>query len=109
MEILDENWYFLLTYFKKENFFKNSLLFLKKSKKRDSYSIELNIRMINLDGKRKNSLMIYIREFIISNLVFLPVSHLRMPCTGITIETHSLFPVRYNSLLERLLLLYSSV
>ena len=29
MEILDENWYFLLTYFKKENFFKNSLLFLK--------------------------------------------------------------------------------
>ena len=60
-------------------------------------------------GKEKNSLMIYIREFIISNLVLLPVSHLRMPCTGITIETHSLFPVRYNSLLERPLLLYSSV
>lgn len=32
MEILDENWYFLLTYFKKENFFKNSLLFSEKIK-----------------------------------------------------------------------------
>ena len=33
MEMIGGNQYFLLTYFKKENFFKNSLLFLKSQKR----------------------------------------------------------------------------
>lgn len=66
--------------------------------------------MINLDGKRKKlSHDIHKRVYNIQPGLLTSVTPKDAVHKHRAIETHSLFPVRYNSLLERLLLLYSSV